>query len=160
MSTPIPRMEKNPLQDALENYKLLERELHQTRSQNEQLRADNAGLVAENGVLREHLRTADNDRVRLQAIASTLLGRLFAINDVIGGAVRASVKEGIEATQAMKPEDEPAGAAQRVAVVAPPHTADDLEAPPAPPQRRLEAVGSSLPSIDFGRMPQNPQFRR
>jgi len=91
-------MEPNPLQQAFDNYQILERELQITKAQNAELRAAHAGLIAENGVLREHMQSAENDRVRLQAVASTLLGRLLSINDVIGGAVKASIREGIDAS--------------------------------------------------------------
>lgn len=134
----LPRLEKNPLQEALDNYQLLERELRTIKDQNAQLRADNAGLVAENGVLREHLGAAENDRVRLQAVASTLLGRLLAINDTIAGAVRASIKEGIEAVHATS-DGMAAGlageATQRVSTQAATLEPVVQMASPEPPQR-------------------------
>jgi hypothetical protein len=147
-------MEPNPLQKALENYQELERQWHETRTVNGDLRANNAALLSEVGMLRDLLMAADADRVRWQATAATLLGRLYAINDVVGGAVRAAIRDGLEAT---KPEDrkddlEQAGAEvaailQRVEPVAAP------EAPPAPqaaPKPTQGAGGTPMPAIDFG----------
>jgi hypothetical protein len=68
-------MEPNPLQKALENYQELERQWHETRSVNDDLRANNAALLSEVGMLRDLLMAADADRVRWQATAATLLGR-------------------------------------------------------------------------------------
>ena len=93
------QMESNPLQKAMENYQELERQWHETRTVNDDLRANNAALLSEVGMLRDLLMAADADRVRWQATAATLLGRLYAINDVVGGAVKAAIRDGLEATQ-------------------------------------------------------------
>jgi len=145
-------MEPNPLQQALDNYQLLERELQTTRAQNAELRAAHAGLVAENGVLREHMQQAENDRVRLQAVASTLLGRLLSINDVIGGAVKASIREGIEAaTSHEHAEDREKAAASLVhgdAADTRDQAAPARNPSPAPSQA---STGAMLAAVEFRR---------
>jgi len=153
------QMEPNPLQRALDNYQELERQWHDTKHKNEELHAHNASLLAEVGMLRELLRGADAERVRWQATAATLLGRLYAINDVVGGAVRAAVRDGLEATP---PEDDvkeadavAAAGAQCAGAEAPALAAPEPKASPAPPEAVL---GATLPPVDFG--PPRQEFRR
>lgn len=155
------QMEQNPLQRALDNYQELERQWHETRLANETLRADNAALLSEVGMLRDLLMSADTDRVRWQATASTLLGRLYAINDVVGGAVKAAIRDGLEATAPDERKDdlEKAGAEvaailERVEPAAAPEAPPKPEAHPAPSQEILPtgaALGSpAMPMVDFG----------
>jgi hypothetical protein len=137
----------NPIQRALNDYHMMEAELSRTRAENQTLRAESQGHLAEVNMLREALERADSDRIRLQAISSTLLGRLLAINDCIGGAVKASIKDGIEATHAAKAEDEleqeneleragaeVRGILQRVPPAPAPIVTPARQAPPEPPQ--------------------------
>lgn len=149
--------EKNPLQDALDNYQQMEHERNIAVEHARTLVASNHALLAEANMLREALARADSDRIRLQAISSTLLGRLFSINDVVGGAVKAAIREGIEASHAAKAEDEldRAGAEaqaiiQRVAPAAGPEVTVEPPAPPAPPQ----GVGAPIPGVDWSKLPQ------
>jgi hypothetical protein len=82
------------------------------------------------------------------------LGRLYAINDVVGGAVKAAIRDGLEAKT---PEDrkddlEQAGAEvaailQRVEPVAAPEAPPAPQAAPEPPQA---AGGTPMPAVDFG----------
>jgi hypothetical protein len=147
------QMEENPLQKAFENYQERERQWHEARIEADSLRATNSALLSEIGMLRESFRTADAERVRWQATASTLLGRLYAINDTISGAVRAAARDGLEAR---KPEDqpkppeqappEPAAAAQSAAPVEAPQVPPETQALPVPPQRS----GTPMPKVDFG----------
>lgn len=104
--TPAPAMEENPIQRALDNYHEMEHQRDMAVAEAADLRATNSALLAEINMLREAYERADTDRIRLQTIASTLLGRLLAINDTIAGAVKASIKDGIEAVHAAKAEDE------------------------------------------------------
>ena len=153
--------EDNPLQKAMDDYLLMERELAQTKEHARDLTANNQALVVEVNMLREELQRTDEDRLRLQAVSSTLLGRLLAINDCIAGAVRASIKEGIEAT-AEKPaateepeEDleqaaaEVQGILQRVTPQPPPEPPAVRIVAPAPPQ----VAGAGLPAVDWTRLP-------
>ena len=94
-----PEPQANPLQKAFDDYHRMADKLAETETTNVDLRAANMALIREVDMLREVLRTADADRTRLQAISSTLLGRLLAINDTIAGAVKASIRDGIEATK-------------------------------------------------------------
>jgi hypothetical protein len=133
--------EPNPLQKALDDYHAMERDRDQTQQHAAELIAANSALHAEVNMLREALERADADRIRLQAISSTLLGRLLAINDCIGGAVKASIKDGIEAVHAAKADDElerDAQEAQAIIQRVPPHEAAETPVaripPPAPPQ--------------------------
>ena len=121
----------NPLQTALDDYHRMAAEVMDVRARNHDLITENSKLVAEVGMLREALERADADRIRLQAVSSGLLGRLLSIRDVIEGSVKASLREGVEATKAAS---EPAVPAERVEV---PTTASVTFQPPAslkPPQ--------------------------
>lgn len=150
--------DRNPLQSAFDDYQRMETELRTTSERNKQLLVENMNLVSEVSMLREAYERADGDRIRLQAISSTLLGRLLAINDVIGGAVRASIKDGIEASHAAKAEDELERDAQEVQEVL--QRVQPLQAPepparpqvtPAPPQ----AIGRAIPAVDWSQVPRN-----
>jgi hypothetical protein len=148
------QMEPNPLQRALDNYQELERQWHEARREAADLHANNAALLSEVGMLRDLLMAADADRVRWQATAATLLGRLYAINDVVGGAVKAAIRDGLEAKtpedrtdDLEKAGDEIAAILQRIEPAEAPKAAPEPEAPPAPPQRAAEPF---LPMVDFG----------
>jgi hypothetical protein len=153
------QMEPNPLQKALDNYQELERQWHDAKLIADSLQATNASLLAEVGMLRELVRSTDVERARWQATAATLLGRLYAINDVVGGAVRAAVRDGLEAT----PPEEEVKEADVVTVATtqcagasePALTTPEPKAAPAPPQA---AVGATIPMVDFG--PPRQEFRR
>jgi chromosome segregation ATPase len=140
--TPLQQMARNPLQTALDNYHVMEAEVSRVRAEDQTLRAENQALLAEVNMLREAFERSDGDRIRLQAISSTLLGRLLAINDTIAGAVRASVKDGIEAAAQEKPavvfteqaSTEPQEAAQRADPNEPISIDHRPLASPAPPQ--------------------------
>lgn len=84
-------LERNPLQKAYDDYYEMERQRDQAMSQTAELVTNNNMLMSEVGMLREHLKRSEEDRIRFQSIASTLLGRLLAINDTIAGAVKASL---------------------------------------------------------------------
>jgi hypothetical protein len=118
-------MEPSPLQRAFDNYTQMEEQLRITIERNRTLQIENANLLSEAGMLRDLLDRADADRIRLQAISSTLLGRLLAINDCIAGAVKASIKDGIEAATKEHPTEDavvhepvqiPAPAQQQIAM--------------------------------------------
>lgn len=101
---PFSAIEQSPLQRAFENYQEMERQLEAERNKNAELAAMNQSLMIENGMLREAFETADNDRIRLQAIASTLSGELGAIKAVIDHAVRRAISNGIQAAQQAEAE--------------------------------------------------------
>lgn len=143
--------EPNPLQRAFDDYQRMEGELAEAHIKQQELLTQNMSLLAEVNMLREAYERADTDRVRLQQIASTLLGRLLAINDTIAGAVKASIQNGIEAATAERPIAEAAEPVQRV-------TAADAS-PPAPaaitsPRAPNAAVGAAIPAVDWSRLPQ------
>ena len=100
----LPPAEPNPLQKAYDDYNDMKREYAQAKHEANELRVHNQALMAEVGMLRESMERCDSDRIRLQAVSSTLLGRLLAINAVIGDAVKDSVKHGIQAVEAAAPE--------------------------------------------------------
>lgn len=140
--------DRNPLEVAYQNYHLMEKELTANRAKVQELLVTNMNLLSEVSMLREALDRADGDRIRLQAISSTLLGRLLAINDCIGGAVKASIRDGIEAAQQEKADpdleraaDEARGILQRVEPAAP------APVPPASPAS-LRASGG-LARVDW-----------
>jgi hypothetical protein len=149
------QLEVNPLQKALDDYHMMERERDQARHQAMELLTSNNALLAEANMLREALERADADRIRLQAISSTLLGRLLAINDCIGGAVKASIKDGIDAVHAAKADNELERDAeeaqaifQRVTPHQPAETTEEQTAPHEPPQA---AGGAILPPVQYRR---------
>lgn len=109
--------DRNPLEVAYQNYHLMEKELAANRNKVQELLVTNMNLLSEVSMLREALDRADSDRIRLQAISSTLLGRLLAINDCIGGAVKASIKDGIEAAQEAKSDPDLEQASQEAAEI-------------------------------------------
>lgn len=109
--TQPPQMDSNPLQRALDNYLVMELERDAARQEAERVRTENAQLVAEVGVLREHLQSCEADRRKWQATCTTMFGRLLAISDTIAGAVRQAAQDGLKA------RDEP-GEADAVAAAA------------------------------------------
>jgi hypothetical protein len=142
--TPAPQMESNPLQRALDNYLVMELQCEAAKREAADLRTENAKLLAEIGMLRERLAEVEAERRKWHMTASTLLGRLLAINDAIAGAVKQSVQSGLDATT---PTDEPgeadavaAAASQCAGVEVGTQTAQEAQASPAPPLRVLAAV--------------------
>lgn len=144
----IPQIEENPIQKAMDNYADMERDLADCMEKNRDLVVDNGALVAEVNMLREALERADSDRIRLQAVSSTLTGQLLAINAVIGEAMRTAIKNGIEAEDAAgkstdldQAGNEAKGILQRVK---PQDGGEEPVAPqtsPAPPQAAIAAIG-------------------
>ncbi len=141
---PQANQEPSPLQRAFDDYHRMEAELRATAEKNQQLLVQNMNLVSEVSMLREAYERADSDRIRLQAISSTLLGRLLAINDAIAGAVKESIKHGIEA---VKPDPALEQAAedvqevlQRVRPIHPTPVAGRALGPSTPPQVDWGAV--------------------
>ena len=143
--------EPNPLQRAFDDYKRMEGELAATKVKQQELLTQNMSMLAEVNMLREAYERADCDRIRLQQIASTLLGRLLAINDTIAGAVKASIRDGIEAaSQAEMPIAEPAEPVQSVL------SGEPVEIPTAP-KPSLRPVGATLPPAPEWGLPQGSQ---
>lgn len=145
---------RNPLEVAYQNYHLMEQELTANRNKIQELLVTNMSLLSEVSMLREALERSDSDRIRLQAISSTLLGRLLAINDCIGGAVKASIRDGIEAAQQADADPELEQASreageiiQRVQPMEQPKVA-----PVATPLRGAHVA--ALAPIDWSRLPQ------
>jgi hypothetical protein len=103
----LPTPEPNPLQTALENYQQMTYDLADARQYAHDTRIENHSLRAEITMLREMIDRADSDRIRLQAISSTLLGRLLSIQSTIEDAVRDSIHNGIQAEQEATPEPAP-----------------------------------------------------
>jgi hypothetical protein len=102
----MPVAEVNPLQEALNDYCEMKRERDKAMHDQNEMRVQNGALIAEVNMLRQSLEQSDVDRIRLQSVSSTLLGRLLAINAVIGDAVRDSIRNGIEAVEESRPEEE------------------------------------------------------
>lgn len=148
--TPAPAVELNPLEQAYRNYQTMEQLLDRTTERNRTLEISNKAFEAEVDMLQGQLRASDADRIRLQHVASSLMGQLKAINAVIADAAAAAVKAGVVALEAH--EEALEKAAQRPAE------------PPAPelPQERqatqLFAQGlqhPGVPAVD-ARMPVMP----
>lgn len=154
ISAPV---EPNPLQKALDDYHLMENELGRERERARAAAAQSHALLAEVGMLREAYERADGDRVRLQAIASTLLGRLYAINDTIAGAVRASIKDGIKAAEPRETPTTVDEAIEQRMDEARRAPAEPVERPVVAlvPDTRPHGLGSpALPGVDWSRLPQ------
>lgn len=147
--TTAPLMEPNPLQRALNDYHMMEAELTKAQVELQAAMIQSRGLVAEVEMLREALERSDGDRIRLQAISSTLLGRLLAINDCIAGAVKASIRDGIEAAHEAKPDPELERAASEVQSIL--QRVVPME--PASPPASVSAV-LGPPQVDWVRLPQ------
>lgn len=137
-------MEPSPLHRAFDNYVHMEQQLKEITEKNQQLLVTNMNLLAEVKMMREALERADTDRIRLQAVSSQLLGRLLAINAVIGDAVKASIKHGIEAVEEVdrkQASGDVAEAAQRVAPV--PAT------PVAPIGKPTSEAAAAVPAVNW-----------
>jgi hypothetical protein len=146
--------ERNPLQEALDNYHEMEHQRDEAINRADSMNATNAALVTEIGVLRDQLARSDAERIRLNAIGSTLLGRLMGIHDTIAGAVKAAAREGVLPNDGL----EQAGAEaqsilQRVELVQPPETPETPKATQRAPQE-AGAVSGSIPSVDWSRLSQ------
>lgn len=113
----LTEVERSPIQRALDNYNEMERALAAAENRAIDLSVQNGALMSEVKMLREAYERADGQRIHLQAVSATLLGRLLSINDVIGGAVRASIKEGIEAVDTANAESEPERAGAEAHVI-------------------------------------------
>jgi hypothetical protein len=151
-TAPSAPAQRNPLQRALDDYHDMEGELNRALARAAELTTTNNALLAEANMLREALERADADRIRLQAVSSVLLGRLLSINDVIGGAVRASIKEGIEAEQEARPEEglERAGAEAQAILqrVQPQERIEPPETRMMPPESP-QGLGATVPRNQF-----------
>lgn len=136
-----PQLGPNPLQQALDDYHRMAGRVRSLEDSHRSIAAENHALLSEVNMLREAYERADSDRIRLQAISSTLLGRLLAINDAIAGAVKESIKHGIEAVAEAKPDPALEQAAedvqevlQRVRPIHPTPVAGRALGPSTPPQ--------------------------
>lgn len=145
-----PPLEKNPLQKALDDYHRMEQELQREKMRNTDLRNENRDLLSEVGMLREAAERSDCDRIRLQAISSTLLGRLYGISDVIEGAVRAAIRDGVKAaTVHEETKDTPK---------APEPPAEPVEKPVVDltPKSPVHNIGSpTVPAVDWSTLPRS-----
>lgn len=150
MSTSLPVLDPKELQTKLDDYYAnIEHRLQQAEADNVSLSIEKGSLVAEVGMLREQLARADTDRVRLQAVASTLSGELMAIRDVIDGSVRRALEAGIIAQKT--PPAEPERLTQKAAMVELEKLAEEPRALQAPPQ---ETRGAIAPPVDWSQIPQ------
>lgn len=147
--TRLATSERNPLQKAYDDYHEMERQRDMALDQVDELTRSNVVLMAELKMLRENYQRSENDRVRFQSISATLLGRLLAINDCIGGAVRASIGAGIEPVYVPDPDIhlEQAGKEAQAIIQSFPATEPPMgqvtpEASPEPPA----ALGGALPA--------------
>jgi hypothetical protein len=96
---------RDQLAEAFENYKRMAAEVEKYKTLTMDLRVENGSLVAEVTMLREALERSDADRIRLQAVSSTLMGQLRSINAVIADSVKLAIKHGLEAVDEAKPEE-------------------------------------------------------
>ncbi len=144
MTASVPQMEPNLLQRAYENYSTMEEQLAEARQKIVELSIDNGSLVAEVSMLREELARADADRIRLQAVSSTLSGELLSINDVIAGAVRRALDAGTKVAKTATAAPEKPAHEDAVAELA--QLAEEPKAIPAPSQGNGEAFP---PKVDW-----------
>lgn len=142
------------VQRAVENYNEMERERDAAISIAKQLQLQSANLLSEVNMLREQLSRSENDRIRLQAFSSGIMGRLLAINDTIAGAVAASIKQGVDAADhqpaedAGRPVEEPEGILQRVSVEPAPQPATRPIGSPRAPYD--PGIVGRLQTVDWG----------
>lgn len=130
----------NPIAIAASDYAIMQEHVNRLEALNITLRRGHDEAIAESRVLREELERSDTDRIRLQAISSVLLGRLLAINDTIAGAVKAAVKDGIEATAVEGPENELRATLRRAAGMGRPTYPAEREAALEPLQDALDEI--------------------
>lgn len=146
--------ELSPLEKAFSDYQRMEQELTAVKAKNEDLLVTNMNLLSEVQMLREALERADADRIRLQAGYSTLLGRLFSINEIIGGAVSASIRDGVDAVKPDPELEKAAGEAAAIIQRLPARDGAEMAPRPMTSPRAPQAVGGGLPPIDWQRLPQ------
>lgn len=99
---------RDQLAEAFENYKRMAAEVEKYKVLTMDLRVENGSLVAEVTMLREALERSDADRIRLQAIASTFVGGVRSLNAVAADLYKLAIKNGLEAADAIKPEEKTA----------------------------------------------------
>jgi hypothetical protein len=153
--------ERNPLQKAYDSYHEMERDRDLALQEVTELITSNSALLAEIGMLREHLHRSEVERIRFQSISNTLLGRLLAINDTIAGAVKASLAAGIEPAETEEQlqasvsgdtmedlSDADREAIQRIVPKSGPKLPTEGRATPVPPLALGGAIG--VPAVDWG----------
>ncbi len=126
--------EPSELERAFNNYREMEAQHRAITAKNQELMVQNMNLVSEVSMLREMLERSDTDRIRLQAVSSTLLGRLLAINAVIGDAVKAANHHGIEAVMEARRDEELERAGEAAAAIL------DRVQPHEPPKTPISAT--------------------
>lgn len=133
----MPQRQPNDLERALNNYREMEADRDRLRESHADLLVSNRSLQAEVNMLRESLERSDNDRIRLQAIASTFVGGIRSLNAVCTDLYSLAIKNGVEAAEAAQPEAkaelDAAGAEVR----------DIIE-------RTTPAAGGNMPPNQFG----------
>lgn len=150
MTASVPQMEPNLLVRAVANYSEMEEQLAEANRKIVELSIDNGSLTAEVNMLREELARADADRLRLQAVASTLNGELTAIKDVIDGSVRRALEAGVR-VKAEPPRQEPMKPTHEAAVEELSQLAAEAKALPGPPK----VDGKSIPTqVDWSQIQQ------
>lgn len=111
----LPAAEPNPLQQAYDDYRSMERDRNQLQHENVELRIANQTLQSEVNMLREMIERCERERRRAQAVASTFAGQSRALGVIINDINELAIKNGTEAaeTPEEKKETEVAGAEVR-----------------------------------------------
>lgn len=141
-----PQPELSPLEKAFSDYQRMEHELGSVKAKNEDLLVTNMNLLSEVQMLREAFGQADADRMRLQAVSSTLSGQLLAINAVIADAMRLAIKHGVEATQPDPGLERAAGEAAEII-----QRLEPVAAPAVAHATRPASAASALAPVEFRR---------
>jgi hypothetical protein len=95
----LPAAEPNPLQQAYDDYRAMERDRNQLRHECGELRISNQALQSEVNMLREMIERCEKERRRAQAVASTFAGQSRALGVIINDINELAIKNGIEAAE-------------------------------------------------------------
>ena len=95
----LPITEPNPLQQAYDDYRAMERDRNQLKHECGELRISNQALMSEVSMLREMIERCEKERRRAQAVASTFAGQARALGAIINDINSLAIKNGIEAAE-------------------------------------------------------------
>ncbi len=102
---PLQQLQRNPIQDALDNYRELEARLREVEQRNTELQVREGILVAEVNMLREALDRSEDERVQKTAIAATFVAQAKSLNAILADMIRTANANGIEAIENRHPEE-------------------------------------------------------
>lgn len=106
--TASPPPERNPLEEALENYQTMKQELQHARKRAAEAEGKCAALSAECAMLRSSLDSMTKNFLRVQAYANELTTRLDVVRETITAAQRGALQFAARSTDKLSIEPETA----------------------------------------------------